>query len=184
MKGLLFMGVLGFAIGTLVAPKKGSELRKDIKDMVAGLQENGADVLLDAQTKATEMLDKAQPALDQIKETAMHMKESGMQIKESAKEGAMHVKESAMQLKETAKEGAMQVKEGALHLKETAKDGVNQVKEGAMQLKETAMALKDNATKSFQEGYEKQQAAAQQRKMEQAKYFDPSNSPGSTASSF
>lgn len=123
MKGLLFMGLLGYAIGTFFAPKKGSELRKDIKDIVADFQENGSDVILDAQSMASDLIDKAQPALAQVKESAM-------QVKESAK------------------------------------------------------TLKENAAKSFNDGFAKEQAAAKQRKMEQDKFFDPSNVNSSTASSF
>ena len=123
MKGLIFMGLLGYAIGTFFAPKKGSELRKDVKDMVADIQENGSDVILDAQSMASDLIDKAQPAL-------------------------------------------------------------NQVKESAMQVKESAKTLKENAAKSFNDGFAKEQAAAKQRKMDQAKYFDPSNVSSSTASSF
>lgn len=123
MKGLLFMGLLGYALGTFFAPKKGSELRKDIKDMVADFKENGSDVILDAQSMASDLIDKAQPAL-------------------------------------------------------------NQVKESAMQVKENAKTLKENAAKSFNEGFTKEQEAAKQRKMEQAKFFDPSNVTSSTSSSF
>ena len=123
MKGLLFMGLLGYAIGTFFAPKKGSELRKEIKDRVADFQENGSDVILDAQSMASDLIDKAQPAL-------------------------------------------------------------NQVKESAMQVKENAKTLKENAAKSFNEGFTKEQEAAKQRKMEQAKFFDPSNVTSSTSSSF
>jgi uncharacterized coiled-coil DUF342 family protein len=109
--------------------------------MVADLQENGSDMILDAQSKASDLLDKANPAIDSIKEKAEHMKEGAVQFRESAKESAMQVKENALKLKE-------------------------------------------NATRSFQEGYAKEQAAAKQRKMEEAKYFDPSNSSANTASSF
>ena len=84
MKGLLFMGLLGYAIGTFFAPKKGSELRKDIKDMVADFQENGSDVILDAQSMASDLIDKAQPALTQVKESAMQVKETAKTLKENA----------------------------------------------------------------------------------------------------
>ncbi|RTL37957.1 MAG: YtxH domain-containing protein [Candidatus Melainabacteria bacterium] len=147
MKGLLFMGILGYALGTLFAPKKGSELREDIKNVVADLRENGSDAFLDAQARASELLDKANPTIDSIKEKALNMKE-----------GAMHMKESAM-------------------------DNAMQLKESAIQVKEGALKLKENAAKSFQDGYSKEQAAAKQRKMEEAN-FDPSNSATSTASSF
>ncbi len=70
MKGLLFVGLLGYAIGTLCAPKKGSELRQEMKDLICDLQETGSDAMLDVQSKASELLDKAQPALDQVKESA------------------------------------------------------------------------------------------------------------------
>ncbi len=152
MKGLLFMGLLGYAVGTLFAPKKGSELRAEIKGVVADLRETGSDAILDAQSKASELLDKANPAIDSIKEKAMNMKDD--------------VRDNAMQLKESAKH----LKESAMHVKE--------------QVKENAKMLSENAAKSFKEGYSKEQEAAQLRKMEQAKYFDPSNSSTSTASSF
>jgi gas vesicle protein len=84
MKGLLFMGLLGYAIGTMFAPKKGSELRKDIKDVIDNFQENGSDIILDAQSKASDLLDKAEPAMNQVKENAMSMKDKAMTLKENA----------------------------------------------------------------------------------------------------
>lgn len=116
MKGLLFMGLLGFAAGALCAPKKGSELRQEIKDLFSDLQETGSDAILDAQSKASEMLDKAQPALAQVKESAKNMQRS--------------------------------------------------------------------ATNSFNEAFAKEQAAAKDRKIDDAKYFEPSSFNAGSASQF
>lgn len=43
---IFFLGsVLGFLIGLFLAPKKGSELRKEVKDKVEDIKENPKEVL-------------------------------------------------------------------------------------------------------------------------------------------
>lgn len=65
MRGYLAVAVLGFAIGLLCAPTKGSVLRKEIKDCFNDLQQSGAERFEEAQRMGRAILDKVSPAISQ-----------------------------------------------------------------------------------------------------------------------
>lgn len=120
-KSGLFFGLLaGTALGILFAPKKGKQMRADIKrertrggygvDAVkAGFLDMGKDILDTART--TYESDEVQEKLEDAKETAMEMAEKGKKrIKKSAKQAGRKAKTQA---KKTATKAAKTAKKRA-----------------------------------------------------------------------
>jgi gas vesicle protein len=73
-KNLLLAGLFGYILGLLFAPKKGSELRDDLRDLVLDLKDVSAGTVSQVKSKSQELIDIAQPTLNQVKAEASNLK--------------------------------------------------------------------------------------------------------------
>lgn len=80
MKKYLIFALIGYAIGTLYAPKKGSLLRKEIKDCFSDVQKQGKDTLQGAQCECRKIVEKTSFALTQAKKDARTLKCEGEEM--------------------------------------------------------------------------------------------------------
>ncbi len=76
--GILAAGAVGVAVGMLLAPKKGSELRESIKDSIDDLGDQLGDLIAEGKEKLMGVADE--------------LKTHGNNIKKEAKTGADHIK--------------------------------------------------------------------------------------------
>jgi len=74
LRNLLLAGLFGYILGLLFAPKKGSELREDLRDLVLDLKDVGEGTVSQVKSKSQELIDIAQPTLNQVKQEAGNLK--------------------------------------------------------------------------------------------------------------
>lgn len=85
--GIIAAGAVGVAIGMLLAPEKGSDLRKSIKGSIDDLGDKLTDLINDGKEFLTENKDKVTDAVDEVKYHA-----NG--IKKEVKNGVDHAKQA------------------------------------------------------------------------------------------
>lgn len=93
MKKYLIFALLGYAVGTLYAPKKGSLLRKELKDCFSDMHKNGAETLEKAQCKSLEIAAATSLAFERAKEESRTLKCQGEEIVRSASLSLQHAYE-------------------------------------------------------------------------------------------
>src|SRR5262245_51080742 len=79
--GLLIGGAIGAAIGFLLAPMSGEELRHTIREEINDAQKKAMGVVEDAQDKGRELKDKGREVVEGIKEDVSNI---GDNIKDTA----------------------------------------------------------------------------------------------------
>lgn len=85
--GILAAGAVGVAIGMLLAPEKGTDLRKSIKDQVDGLGDKLTDLINEGKEYLSDGKEKIADAVDEIKTHA-----NG--VKKEVKTGIDHTKQA------------------------------------------------------------------------------------------
>ena len=85
--GILAAGAVGVAIGMLLAPEKGTDLRKTIKGSIDGLGEKLTDLISEGKEFLTDGKEKVTDAIDEVKYHA-----NG--IKKEVKTGVDHAKQA------------------------------------------------------------------------------------------
>ncbi len=73
LRNLLLVGLFGYLMGILFAPKRGSELREDLKDFVEEMQGRTSEAVSSVSNRGQELLDKAQPTIAKVTEEARHL---------------------------------------------------------------------------------------------------------------
>lgn len=78
--GIIAAGAVGVAIGMLLAPEKGSDLRKSIKDTVDDLGEKLSDLISEGKEKAKDVAQNIKSTGEDIKNDVRTTVEHGKQI--------------------------------------------------------------------------------------------------------
>ena len=73
LKALVFAGFLGYVLGILFAPKKGEELRGDLKEFFEDWQNKGIDAVSTIGSKGQNFYAQAQPTLNKVKDEAKNL---------------------------------------------------------------------------------------------------------------
>lgn len=136
MRGLLLAGAIGYVVGILTAPKRGSELRVELKERLGDLQDKGQEFL-------------ANPDFTQLRDEAMHLQEKAKESFCDAKERTASYVEGAQtratEIVDMASDKVRNLKEKAIDLKGQGIQKIDQVKDKALEMKDKAMELKDQA---------------------------------------
>lgn len=101
MNKYLIVALLGWAVGTLYAPKKGTELRGEIKDRFGEMHKTATETLEEVQLKSREIADKATVAIEQANNEVRTLRVEGEAILRTASENlqaAYDRSQSALQL--------------------------------------------------------------------------------------
>jgi gas vesicle protein len=70
--GLIAAGAVGVVIGMLLAPEKGSDLRKSIKDTLGDLGDKLNDIISEGKDKVVKVADDADAIRQDVKTTVDH----------------------------------------------------------------------------------------------------------------
>ena len=68
LSGLIFGGLVGAAIGLLMAPRTGDEMRQLLRDQSIQLRDRAAEKVEDTRARAMELQDRSREVLEQSKE--------------------------------------------------------------------------------------------------------------------
>jgi len=85
--GIIAAGAVGVAIGMLLAPEKGKDLRNSIKGSIDDLGEKLTDLINDGKEFLTDGKDKVADAVDEVKYHANN-------VKKEVKTGVDHAKQA------------------------------------------------------------------------------------------
>jgi len=78
--GMIAAGAVGVAIGMLLAPEKGSDLRKSIRGTIDDLGEKLADFISEGKDKVMNVADNIKSTTDDIKHDVQTTVEHGKQV--------------------------------------------------------------------------------------------------------
>ena len=73
-RNLLLGGLFGYILGLLFAPKRGADLREEIKDLLWELEGRTEEAYSNASSRSHELMEKAQPTIEKVKEEAKNLK--------------------------------------------------------------------------------------------------------------
>lgn len=163
MRGLLFAAFLGYTVGLLTAPKKGSELREDIVDKVNQLQDKSMETLDELQSSGKMLIERADKAVHEFKDEACQMRDkAACSLNEAKDRGIAMVNDTKEQvthkvnaLKEQGQQMAEQAKQQYTTVKQLANDTICDAKEIVgnrfTEAKKLACDMKQTATETFNE---------------------------------
>ncbi len=148
MKGLMFVGLFGFLAGVLFAPKKGSELRSQMREKWDLLQYS-------AEEKGKEVWEVVKPAAEQVKAEGSTLKSEGKALLRDAGEfldkslsaGKQTLGESQNRVSEKVAPVVTLIKEDVKELSDGATDAVGKVGEKFDELKKKGTSAFDSLQK-------------------------------------
>jgi gas vesicle protein len=78
--GIIAAGAVGVAIGMLLAPEKGSDLRKSIRGTIDGLGDKLADLISEGKDKMMSVADNIKSTTNDLKQDVQTTVEHGKQV--------------------------------------------------------------------------------------------------------
>jgi gas vesicle protein len=153
MRGLMFMGLFGFLAGVFLAPKKGSELRGQIREQFELFQYS-------VEEKGKDLWQVVAPAAEQVKTEGCNLKsegkallrDAGQFVEKTVDSGKQTLEESQGRVSEKLAPVVSLIKEDAKEIKEGASEAINKVGEKFDDLKK-------KGTEAF-ESMQKKEASA------------------------
>ena len=148
MRGLMFFGLLSFLAGVLLAPKKGSELRTQMR-------ESWDLFKYSTEEKSKEVWQAIVPAAEQVKEEGCNLKAEGKALLKDASNyidkavgnGKQTLEESQCRVNEKFTPVVSLIREDVHELGEGASDAINKVTEKFDELKKKSASVIDNLQK-------------------------------------
>lgn len=148
MRGLMFFGLLSFLAGVLLAPKKGSELRTQMR-------ESWDLFKYSTEEKGKEVWQAIVPAAEQVKDEGNNLKSEGKALLKDAGEylvkavgnGKQTLEESQGRVSEKFAPVVSIIKEDVQELSEGATGTLNKVTEKFDELKKKGVSAIDNLQK-------------------------------------
>lgn len=131
--------LLGYLVGILFAPKKGKDLREDIRERLKDLQNKGTDV-------AKLLLQKGQALRDSATPAAAQVQIEGKMLQQESEEIARNATKF---LNESCERGATALEQAERRIKEKAAPAISLVKEDANELKNQGALFLKKASTAF-----------------------------------
>jgi gas vesicle protein len=160
-----FLAVLfGYLVGIVSAPKKGSELREDIKDKLEGLKKAGSEVAEAMQRKGQAYVETASPAVEQVQIEGKKLQQESEEIARNA----------SRLFNESYEKGTAALEQAEQRIKEKAAPAISLVKDDANAIKTQGSELLKKASTAIGEAKDAVSEAVAE-KAQELKFKDASN---------
>ncbi len=131
--------LLGYLAGLFTAPKKGKELREDLKRTVTDLHSMGSEAAAKLVQGGQELASTALPAVQQVEVEGKMLKQEGTEI----------LKNATQLFNESYEKGAAAIEQAEQRIKEKAAPAISLVKDDAIVLKTQGAELVKKASSAF-----------------------------------
>jgi len=154
-----FLAVLfGYLVGIVSAPKKGSELRAELKDKLEDLKKAGSEVADAMQRKGQAYVETATPAVEQVQIEGKKLQQESEEIARNA----------TKLLNESYERGAAAIEQAEQRIKEKAAPAMSLVKDDANALKTQGSELLKKASTAIGDAKDAVAEKAQEFKFKDA----------------